>query len=376
MTVVEVGPTTMRGPEPVDDELASAAVEAIDDPLMLVDGRPVAVRRVVAELLRSAVGAGCSAGAGELTVVYPTWWSGRRVDVVLDAAGDVHGSVVGMTRAQMLGDGFTAVVEIAVDHVAVVAAGVRTMVRSADAAICAAVVREIGGRGTVFVDVPWGVGGDALASSIVTALGERGVTATRAGVVPLRNAAPEPTPAAASADRSRRRAAPVLAGALLTTVGIIGAAALTHEAQPEPMALLVEGRLGVVVPALWTVARITEGGGSARVQITSPADPAVALHVTQSVLPRPQSVQQVADTLRDALEAEDAGVFTDFRAVDERGGRAVATYRERRAKHQTDWAVLADGALRIAIGCQSPPGRADAVRPACEAAVRSAHAVF
>ncbi|WP_232375302.1 type VII secretion-associated protein [Mycolicibacterium baixiangningiae] len=372
MTVVEVGPTTMRGPEPVDDELASAAVEAIDDPLMLVDGRPVAVRRVVSELLRSAVGA----GDDELTVVHPTWWSRRRVDVVLDAAGDVHRSVVGMTRAQMLGDGFTAVVEIAVDHVAVIAAGVRTMVRSDDAAICAAVVREIGGRGTVLVDAPRGVGGDALASSIVTALGERGVTATRAGAVPLRNAAPEPTPAAAPPGRSRRRAAPVLAGALLTTVGIIGAAALTDDPQPEPTALLVEGRVGLVVPALWTVARITEGGGSARVQITSPADPAVALHVTQSVLPRPQSVQQVADTLRDALEAEDTGVFTDFRAVDERGGRAVATYRERRAKHQTDWAVLADGALRIAIGCQSPPGRADAVRPACEAAVRSAHAVF
>lgn len=361
-------------------------MESIDDPLMLVDDRAVPVRRVVAALLRSAVGnsdaagdgVGDAAGDAALTVVHPTWWSARRIDLVLDAANDVFGSVTAVTRAQMLGDGFAAVVEIAVGHVAVVAAGVRTMVRSADADVCAAVVREIRGSGPVLVDAPLGVGGDALASSIVTALGDRGVIATRAGGRSLRPAAPDATPAPVSPRRSRRRAAPALAGVLLSTVGI-AAAALTHDGRPapaEPTALLVEGRVGVVVPALWTVARVTEGGGSARVQITSPADSAVALHVTQSVLPRPQSLEQVAGTLRTALELQDSGIFTDFRAVDERGGRTVATYRERRANHETDWAVLADDTLRIAIGCQSPPGRADAVRAACEAAVRSAHAVF
>jgi len=38
--------------------------------------------------------------------------------------------------------------------------------------------------------------------------------------------------------------------------------------------------------------------------------------------------------------------------------------------------VLIDGSLRIAIGCQSAPGHEDAVRQACDQAVRSAHAVF
>ena len=69
-------------------------------------------------------------------------------------------------------------------------------------------------------------------------------------------------------------------------------------------------------------------------------------------------------------------MFTDFHARDERGGRAVVTYRERRARHQTDWVVLVDDTLRIGIGCQSTPGRTDAIRSVCDAAVHSAHAVF
>jgi len=38
--------------------------------------------------------------------------------------------------------------------------------------------------------------------------------------------------------------------------------------------------------------------------------------------------------------------------------------------------VLIDESLRIAIGCQSAPGDEEAVREACDQAVRSAHAVF
>ncbi|MGE2715674.1 type VII secretion-associated protein [Mycolicibacterium litorale] len=370
VTVVEVGPATIRGPEPVDDELASEAIESIDDTIMLVADRPVAVRAVIVDLLRSAAGS----GDGALTVVHPSWWSSRRVQVVREAAAGVDEAAAIVTRAQMFGAGCTAVVEIAADHVAVVSAGIRTITRSADDAVCAAVVRETTVGATVFVDAPAGVAAGTLAPAILTTLRERGVAATLTA-----RPAGEPAVAAAPPARARGRAGPVLAGILLATAGV-GAAALTQDAAPpapgEPTALLVEGRVGVVVPALWTVHRVTEGSGSARVQITSPDDAAVALHVTQSVLPHPQSLEQVADTLRDALQSEDDRVFTDFHAADQRGGRAVATYRERRGEHQTDWAVLADGALRIAIGCQSPPARADAVRPACEAAVRSAHAVF
>ncbi|MDY6869082.1 MAG: type VII secretion-associated protein [Actinomycetota bacterium] len=372
MTTVEVGPVTVRGPNHVDDELAAAAIESIDDTLMLLDDCPVRVRAVMTDLLRSAVGP----GADELAVVHPSWWSRRRVEAVLDAAGDICGAAVAVTRAEALGDGYDAVVEIAVEHVVVTSARICTLTRTSDDAVCAAVIREIGLARTVVVDAPPDVGGTALATAIGAALRRRGVTVTPAAThmvhVPTPPAAPPPP------RRYGRRTIPVLAGALVASVGV-GAAAVAHDPAPspaEPSTLLVEGRAAVVVPALWNVRRITDGGGSARVQITSPADPSLALHVTQSPLPRAQSLEQVGGTLLGALEAQPAGVFTDFHARDERGGRAVVTYRERRARHQTDWVVLVDDTLRIGIGCQSTPGRTDAIRSVCDAAVHSAHAVF
>jgi type VII secretion-associated protein (TIGR03931 family) len=50
------------------------------------------------------------------------------------------------------------------------------------------------------------------------------------------------------------------------------------------------------------------------------------------------------------------------------------TYREVRADRHVAWTVLVDGDVRIAIGCQSPPGREELVQDACEQAIRSAHA--
>ncbi|BBZ06553.1 type VII secretion-associated protein [Mycolicibacterium doricum] len=385
MTAVEVGPATVRGADPVDDDLARAAIESIDDTLMLVDDRPVSVRAVMAALLRSAAGS----GADGLTVVHPTWWSRRRVKAVLDAAGDICGAAVAVARSEVLGDGCEAIVEIAAQQVAVISAGVCTITRTSDEAVSAAVVHQIGYARAAVVDVPPGVGATALVTAIAAALRGRGITVAMTGAHPVRlpssepaTAAPSPEPATAapSSERSGRRAIPVLVGGLLA-VASVGAVAIRYDATPplaaeETSTLLVEGRAAVVVPVGWTVRRITDGRGSARMQITSPVDAAVALHVTQSPLPHAQTLEQVAGTLRDALEAEPAGVFTDFIAADQRGDRAVVTYREHRASHQTDWAVLVDDALRIGIGCQSPPQRADTLRSVCDAAVHSAHAVF
>jgi type VII secretion-associated protein (TIGR03931 family) len=39
------------------------------------------------------------------------------------------------------------------------------------------------------------------------------------------------------------------------------------------------------------------------------------------------------------------------------------------------WTVWPDGPVRISVGCQSRPGDDEAVRDACEQAVRSAHAI-
>ncbi|MEG7364386.1 type VII secretion-associated protein, partial [Pseudomonas citronellolis] len=82
-----------------------------------------------------------------------------------------------------------------------------------------------------------------------------------------------------------------------------------------------------------------------------------------------------AGALRRAIDAEPAGVFVDFNPAGAGAGRPAVTYREVRATHDVRWTGLLDGSLRISIGCQSRPAARDAVRDACEQAVRTAHAV-
>jgi type VII secretion-associated protein (TIGR03931 family) len=143
---------------------------------------------------------------------------------------------------------------------------------------------------------------------------------------------------------------------------------------PPDTALLVEGHVSVRVPAHWAVERITSGPGSARVRITQPGGGA-ALHITQSTAAAPVTLAEAAETLRRAIESTPAGVFVDFRPDDHIGGRPAVTYRERRTDAETSWTVVVDGATRIAVGCQYPADHPDAVRAACEQAVRSARAV-
>jgi type VII secretion-associated protein (TIGR03931 family) len=100
------------------------------------------------------------------------------------------------------------------------------------------------------------------------------------------------------------------------------------------------------------------------------------VHVTQSSLPPHPSHDQVAESLRSALSNEPDGTFVDFNPADRRADQPVVTYREIRADHHIAWAVLVDESLRIAIGCQSAPGREEAVREVCDQAIRSAHALF
>ena len=141
------------------------------------------------------------------------------------------------------------------------------------------------------------------------------------------------------------------------------------------MTLLVEGRIGVMVPVTWTAQRVTSGPGSARVQVVSPADSDVALHVTQSVVAQPASLAQTADSLLAAL-AESADVaFVEFNPSDRRADRDAVTYREIRPERHVAWTVLIEGTVRIAIGCQSVPGREHLVREACDRAIRSAQTV-
>jgi type VII secretion-associated protein (TIGR03931 family) len=142
------------------------------------------------------------------------------------------------------------------------------------------------------------------------------------------------------------------------------------------MTLLVEGRVGVMVPAQWVVERVTAGPGSARVQVVSPTDTDAAVHITQSPLAPHSSHEAEVESLRSMLSQQPNGVFVDFNPSDRRADQAVATYREVRTDHHVAWAVLIDKSMRIAIGCQSAPGHEAAVRDACDKAIRSAHAVF
>ncbi|WP_424745973.1 hypothetical protein [Mycobacterium sp.] len=119
MSAVVVGPCGVRASGVLATEqagLAAAALDAIDDELALVDGRPVAVgglwREVFAALL----------DGGKAVLVCPSWWSDRRIATVSDAAHAVVADVEVARRSAMLVSAVArqsaVVVEIAGDFVA------------------------------------------------------------------------------------------------------------------------------------------------------------------------------------------------------------------------------------------------------------------
>ena len=383
--LVEVGPATVRGPNRVDAEWVSAGIDGIDDELTLIDDRAVAVADVWRTVIHDVVGGVAEA----IVVVCPTWWASSRVERVREAASTVAADVVVRRRAQALRDGLPdrllTVLEIAPEFVVVSSPeGDLDVVRRGDAeAVAARVPPSMG----VLLDSPEGVeGGHPFAAMIADRLRASGVAVTIADRDCLRRGA-EALPARdedLGADRrpsrNRRRATAALTGALLSVAVLCGGFAAGHDDGPSnavvPTTLLVEGRVGVMVPAQWVVQRITSGPGSARLQVLSPLDGDIAVHVTQSSLVRVQSPEQVAESLRSALGDQPEGVFVEFNPADRRAGRPVVSYREIRADHHIAWVVFVDESLRIAIGCQSAPGHEEAVRDACDQAIRSAHAVF
>lgn len=178
------------------------------------------------------------------------------------------------------------------------------------------------------------------------------------------------------APRRRPRRGPLLVAAAVSAL-LAGAGIATQSpraAPPVPQAApvaLVEGRVAVMIPRHWTVERVTGGPGSRRVQVHSPADPDVALHITQSYAPE-STLTQTAEVLGRAIAGQPAGVFVDLRPGAAVAGRPAVAYSEVRAGRVIDWSVLQAGSTRVSIGCQSPPGRRDAIRAACEQAIRSA----
>ena len=358
--VIEAGPVVVRGPNHVDLELVSSAIDGIDDELTLVGESPVRVDNVWRRIIRDAAGGSRDA----ITVVCPTWWSQSRVARVRDAARTVANDVVLLRRSEVPRNGGLTLVEVAPELVVLSSprAGVEVLTRNDFDARLSAICTS----STVLLDVPEGVEiGDTAA-----AVADRDWV--RYAVTTPSQSAPPPTP------RRGGAVVAVAAGTLLSVAGVCGGLVANHVRSAAPddaTTLLVEGRVGVVVPARWSVQRVTSGPGSDRVQVVSRDDADVAIHVTQSLLAQPQSLEQVAATLRAALDQEPEGVFVGINPSDNHADRAVVTYRETRPGHFIRWFVLTDGMLRIAIGCQSAQGREEAVRVACDAAIGSAHAV-
>lgn len=406
--IVEAGPSTIRRlccatSIVADDETAEmvrAALDALDDRVALVGERPVAVDALWEAALRSASRGHCDG----TIVVHPSWWSAARMGVVCAAAaavaGQTHARSSLLMRASRAAPDATAVVEIAARLVAITAGEVTAIPRTAEPLCVARDVADIVAATApeaVLIDTPSGVvGASALARLIADAV--RSADRDTPEVVEIndirmarvaRSAYPATArrsgtaaTAPARAGRARGRvlsgvgaAAIVVAAAAPTavTMGRPGEVARTP-VETAPTTFLVEGRVALSVPATWSSQRVVGGPGSARVQVTSPTDPDLALHITQSPVAG-ETLSGTAERLKRAIDAEAPGVFVDFNPSATSAGRPAVTYREVRPGHHVRWTVLLDGPVRISIGCQSRAGDESAVHGACEQAVRSAHAI-
>ena len=345
--------------------IVTAVLGGIDDPLVLIDERPVRVDDLLRSLMAQALGSRCSS----VTVVHPSNWPVPRVARVVRAAAASADRVVAVSRCEVAGPG-AVIIEIDCEVVTVRAGGALTVLGRDDAIGVADTAARYAADGGIVVDIPPGLpGAVGTATAIRAALACRGLIAEDSGSDVDGNVDADEV-------RARIRLGPRLIGAcaipaLALTIGLA-----SHPRAPTPTAVpsvilstMVEGRVAVAVPEGWTVERLTRGPGSRRVRVTSPADPDQALHITQSYAP--------GTTLADAAvvlgrAAAGHAEFVDFRVNDDVDGRPVLTYREDRPPRVIRWTVLLDGSTRIAIGCQSRPGGPDGIGEACEQAIRSA----
>ena len=400
--VVEIGPCAIRrlccGEEAivVDSELESAALESIDDPVALVELRPVAV-----ECLWRSVLASVDCGRGEkATVVHPSWWAQGRLDVLRAASQVIVGEVVMRPRSWLLSQAAPSefrdaavIVEIADCFVVITGAAVVAETRRRDqSCVVDAVVRCVlemaaDSAKAVVIDAPSTVcGASTLAAMIADGLRDDGgatptqvddaqLRALAAEIIPGEGRACDPNRNDTARDHRRRWR---LALVVPVISAVFGLTALNHHSTPAGDGIsttyLVEGHVALEVPARWPIRRIVAGPGSARVQVMSPTDPEVALHLTQSRVAL-ATLGATAEFLEHAIDAETTGIFVDFNPTGRSAGRPAVTYREVRPGHDVRWTVFVDKDVRISIGCQSRHGHDDAVGQVCDQAVRSARAL-
>lgn len=376
MTVVVVGPATIIGPEEVGAELVSSALECIDEQLGLLGAAVLPAERIWRDAMAAVTGA-----ASAITVVCPTWWPLSRIERVRAAVPTSVSRVVIERRTDALraagGEPDCAVVELGEDLVTISRPGdAASVVRRTGSATAEAVLARATWGARVVIDAPIGVPGAApLAAEIQALLQDQGVGAEILSCADLRAAADTHPPPATVGPRPARARTAIAGLAAIAVVGAGGlglsnrdapAPALAAAADPE-FTWLVEGRVAIQVPVRWTVDRALAGAGSARLQIISPDDRGQIIHLTQSVVPREQTLDVAARSLREAATKLPDGVILDFQEAGVSAGRAAVRYREVRDGRTVEWSVLLDGPVRIAVGCQGA-----AVRPACDTAIRSA----
>jgi len=396
--LIEISPTAIRrlccgGATVAETEVEQAAFENIDNPVALVDLRPVSVESLWHDIFESL---DC-ATTEPVTVVHPSWWSPPRIDVVRAAARVLPGDAEIRSRRWLLtrafpGSSATSTVEITDGFVVVTGKTMTVEARQGRVeAVAEAVALSIqaaasGTAETVLIDAPATVrGAKTLAAAIAQRLpSSGGIAAIVVDDIRLRKLAGELKPTDAKPHRPKRAKASARSLWALTVVATATGVFLsvgTHARHGAPRApgsfptaLVVEGHVALEVPAHWLMRRVVAGPGSARVQLTSPADPEVALHVTQSRVALP-GLDATAEFLKNAMDAAPPGVFVDFNPAGRSAGRPVVTYREVRAGHDIRWTVWVDNAVRISIGCQSRRRRDDAVDRECQLAIRSARAL-
>jgi type VII secretion-associated protein (TIGR03931 family) len=379
--------------------MVRVAFDSIDDPVTLVDLRPVAVE----SLWRMVLGSTDCGNPERAIVVHPSWWAPRRIDVVGAAAQVLAGEVVMRPRSWLLSQACprqsqrtTVVAEITDCFVAIIGTtAVAESRRGEPQRVVEAVVRSVlemtsDVTAAAVIDAPSTVAGaGGLSAMIADGLQASG----RIGTVLVVDDARLKTSAVqviqgddsnceshvAGRDYRRHWALALAVLLAVAVLGVLGALASARRGAPVddggvPTTFLVEGRVALEVPAQWPTQRVVAGPGSARVQVTSPSDPEMLLHVTQSRVAL-EALSATAESLKQAIDAEPTGVFVDFNPAGSVAGRPVVSYREVRPGHDIRWNVLVDKAVRISIGCQSPHGHEDAMRQVCELAVRSARAV-
>ena len=395
--LIEVGPTAIRrlccgGATVADTALEQALFDSIDDPVALIDLRPV----TIASLWRQALASVDCGSAERVTVMHPSWWSSSRIDVVGAAVHALVGDVKTRPRTWLLAQAsrasVTVILEIADDFV--VATGEVVAVETRDRgveAVAEGVADSISTvasdvTGMVVIDAPATVSGaGALAAAIAKALSRMG--AMEVLVVDdlrLRRIAGQLNLSDQSSSVSARRKYAQIVRRVLAVVlaagALVAASTLHRHTTPRPdnrfpTTSVVEGHVVLEVPAQWPTRRITTGPGSARVQITSPTDPDVALHVTQSRVALP-GLDATAEFLKSAIDAAPVDVFVDFNPRDQAAGHPAVTYREIRVGHDIRWTVWVDKFVRISIGCQNPTGRRDVLSRECDLAIRSARTLI